>query len=118
MFEFYRVVFNPDTNTEEINKFQYDKTEESLPLKEKLEKEVDNYEIYTVTYVDRYYHCDRVEECYPISLSQAVFNCNDEFIGYMKNDTLYLNTYEQVPVRRDVRGATSIKVDEGIRRRR
>lgn len=72
MFAFYRIVSEPDTNTEEMKEFQYEETAETLPLKEKLEHEIDNYEIYELAYVDRYYHCDRVENCYAISPSQSV----------------------------------------------
>ena len=117
MFEFYKAITDPDTGTEEIKKFRYEETDETLPLKEKLEKEVDRYEIYYVTYVDRYYHCNVVEERYPIRLSEAVFNNNDEFIGYMSDDVLYLKPYEEHPVRRDIRGATSIKSNLSIRRK-
>ena len=116
MFEFYKVVVDADTNAEEIKKFQYEETPETIKLKEKLEREIAQYENHQVTCVDRYYHCDVVENTYPISLSKSVFK-DDVFVGYMIDNVLYVKAGECLPVYKNVRGATSIIISAAIRRK-
>lgn len=117
MFEFYRIVTDPDKHTQEIKKFQYEETPETEKLKERLEVERSRYEIHKVTYVDRYYHCNIVEDTYPISLSEAVFNEEDILVGYMPGNTLFLEPGESINTYKEVRGATSIESHTGIRKR-
>ncbi len=86
MFEFYRIVANPDG--EEIKKFQYEETPETTALKEKLLKITDEYEEYDVEKIDWYYHTHIEERSFPINLSESVFK-GDEFVGCMRNGVFF-----------------------------
>ncbi len=116
MFEFYRLVTDPDTKKEEIKKFQFEETPENLSLKEQLEEEKDKYERFETVIIDRYYHCDEHIETYPISLSQSVFK-DDKFVGYMENDVFHIAPGSYLPTCNEVRGATSFKSYVGIRKK-
>jgi hypothetical protein len=88
MFEFYRIVVNPNTQKEEIKKFIFEETPETIELKEKLEKAKDEYEEYEISYIEWYYHTHREEKSFPISLSESVFR-EDRFVGCMRNGVFY-----------------------------
>lgn len=116
MFEFYEIVAVPGTDAKEIKKVQCEEAPEHVALKERLEKEISGYERVTLTLIDRYYHCDEYEEAHPLNLAQSVFE-DGVFVGYMVDDVLYVRPESGVSVYEEIRGATSFKVNEGIRRK-
>jgi len=117
MFEFYRIIAVPGTDEKEIEKLQYEETPENLALKERLEKEIAEYEQVEIIIIDRYYHCDRYEKTYPLSLSYSVFE-GETFVGYMVGGVCYTTPENEVRLREEVRGATSFWEVGGIRRKR
>lgn len=113
MFEFYRIVVNPNTQKEEIKKFIFEETPETIELKEKLKKAKDEYEEYEISYIEWYYHTHREERSYPISLSEAVFR-GDKFIGFMRNGVFFtVDDQERLVYEQKGQGAqveTSLKI--------
>ena len=85
MLKFYSMITNPETNEEEIIECQYEETPEKLSLKEQLLKEINEYELYYISYTDRYYHTTREDRTEPIDLACAVFK-DDQFVGCMIKD--------------------------------
>jgi len=85
-------------------------------LKETLEKEISNYEEYTITYIDRYYYCDEHEETGPVSLAKSVFEAN-KFIGYMIDDIFFVMPEILTEAYKVAKGATSFQVLTGVRRK-
>ena len=116
MFEFYRLVTDPDTKNEKIEKVQYEDTKENLSLKEKLEKEIKNYECYETVIYDRYYHCNICERTYSPSLSWSVFK-DDKLVAYMIDGAFYVVSGSNVELSNEVRGATSFNSYVGIRKK-
>ncbi|MBQ5825761.1 MAG: hypothetical protein IIW48_13280 [Clostridia bacterium] len=116
MFEFYRIVVNPDSQKEEIKKFQYEETPETIELKEKFQKAKDEYEEYEVTYVEWYYHTHREEKSFPMSLSESVFR-EDKFVGCMRNGVfIAVDDQERLVFEQKGQGA-QVETNFKIRRR-
>ena len=116
LFSFYRIVTDPEAGEKELKAFQYEETPEALPLKEKLEKEISKFELYRITYTDRYYHYSEHEETFSLDFSKSVFE-DDRFMGYVIAGTLKVILDLPMEVYKEVRGVTSFEVFDGIRRR-
>jgi len=112
MFEFYRVITDSE-GVKEIKKIQHD----SSGLKEKLEKEIAQYEWYETVIADMYYHYDEREVTEPIELSQSVFD-GDVFIGYIINNIFYAETEEKALLYNGAGGVTHYGGPLRLRKRR
>ena len=116
MFEFYKIVDDTETGDKVVRKIQLEEDAEGTELKKLLLRELDNYEEYTIEYIDRYYHCNVLENTFSIKLSEAVFE-GESFVGCMVNNCFCVKEGESLPEYKDVRGATSVEKRRGIRRK-